>query len=88
MIKNCPVTEEDVVIAEKIFGKDIAALKGKTTCTSPIPVTTDVVAIPKALKQQHCKIELCVDIMFVQNIPFLTTISKQICYRTVQAIPN
>ena len=41
----------------------------------PILVRTDVVAIPNALKQQHQKVELCADIMFVQNIPFLTTIS-------------
>ena len=30
-IKDCPVTVEDVDTAHKIFGKDIAALKGKTT---------------------------------------------------------
>ena len=88
MIKNCPVTEEDVVIAEKVFGKDISALKGKSTRTKPVPVKTDVVAIPKALKQQHRKVELCADIMFAQNIPFLTTISRRLCYRTAQVIPN
>ena len=53
MIKNCPITEDDIVVAKKIFGKDIAALKGKATRTAPIPVKTEVVAVPKALKQQH-----------------------------------
>ena len=65
------MTEEDVKNAEKIFGKDISALKGKTTRSKPVPVKTDTVAIPRALKVQHQKIELCADIMFVQNIPFL-----------------
>ena len=82
------MTEEDVRNAEKIFGKDISALKGKSTRTKPIPVRTDIVAIPRALKVQHQKIELCANIMFIQNIPFLTTISQCICYQTVQAIPN
>ena len=80
MIKNCPVSEEDIQIAEKIFGKDIAALKGKSTWSKPILVKTSVVPIPKALKQQHRKVELCGDIMFIQNILFLTTIVHQICY--------
>ena len=31
IIKNCPVTAEDVNIAEKIFGGDIGTLKGKST---------------------------------------------------------
>ena len=31
IIKNCPVTIEDVNIAEKIFGADIGTMKGKTT---------------------------------------------------------
>lgn len=34
-IKNCPVTVEDVNIAEKIFGLDIYTLKGKATRTKP-----------------------------------------------------
>ena len=27
---NCPVTPKDIGVAEKVYGKDIAALKGKT----------------------------------------------------------
>jgi hypothetical protein len=34
-IKDCPVTVDDVETAHKIFGKDIAALKGKTTRSKP-----------------------------------------------------
>jgi len=34
-IKDCPVTVDDVVTAHKIWGKDIAALKGKTTRSTP-----------------------------------------------------
>lgn len=34
-IKNCPVVTQDVDNAQKIWGKDIDALKGKTTRSKP-----------------------------------------------------
>jgi hypothetical protein len=40
-IKNNPVTTEDVNIAEKIFGPDVATLKGKTTHHAPVPAIED-----------------------------------------------
>ena len=83
MIKNCPVSEEDIQIAEKIFGKGIVALKGKLTRSKPTPFKTSVVPIPKALKQQHHKVELCADVMFIQNMLFLMTILRRICYQMV-----
>jgi hypothetical protein len=43
-ITNNPVTTKDIKIAEKIFGPDIGALKGKTTrCEPPAPVVNDYV---------------------------------------------
>ena len=88
MIRNCPVTEEDVKIAEKIYGKDISTLKGKSTCTTPAPKVRDVISIPKALLREHRNVELCADIMYIQNMPFLTTISKNISYRTIEWIAD
>jgi hypothetical protein len=46
-IKNNPVTTEDVNIAEKIFGPDVATLKGKTTHHAPIPIIEDRIEIPR-----------------------------------------
>jgi hypothetical protein len=88
MIKDCPVVEEDVVLAEKIFGKDVAVLKGKTTSTKPKPVIHDTIAISKALKMAQKEVTLCVDTFFVNKMPFLHTISDRIHYRTSQWVPD
>jgi hypothetical protein len=53
IIKNCPVTPEDVNIAEKIFGGDTGTLKGKSTRRRPTPVKDDLVEIPPELLEQH-----------------------------------
>jgi hypothetical protein len=52
-IKDCPVTIDDVEVASKIWGKNIAALKGKTTRSKSIPVATDLVRVPTELLRLH-----------------------------------
>ena len=70
----------------EIFGKDIHTLKGNAVKTKPIPVINDYVEIPKELKEIHKNIELCVDIMYIQGIMFLATISRKIKFITIQSI--
>jgi hypothetical protein len=44
-IKNCPVTVQDVNVAAKIWGKNIAALKGKTTRSKSLLVARDFLKV-------------------------------------------
>ena len=46
-IKDCPVTERDVNIAEKIFGPDVGSLKSKTTRRKPEAVKEDEIEVPQ-----------------------------------------
>ena len=57
-IKNCPVTVEDVATASKIWGKNVDALKGKTTRRKPEVVKRDLVRVPKELMKLHKDIYL------------------------------
>ena len=87
-IWNCPVIKEDLAIAENIYGPDVASLKGKATRARPTPVVHDTISIPPELIEAQRNVELCIDTLFVNNMPFLTTISKHIMYRTATWIPS
>ena len=80
---NCPVTAEDVDNAEKIYGPDIGTRKGKTTRKKPTPVKRDEIEAPKELIEKNQDITLCMDIMFINGMPMLTTIDRAIRFRSM-----
>jgi hypothetical protein len=87
-IKNPPITVDDVKTAEMILGEDIGMLKGKTVRHKPLPVSSDYVEVPKELINNHQNVTLCVDIMNINGLSFLSTISRKIMYRTTEFIPS
>ena len=88
MIINCPVTIEDVMRAENINGPIVQALKGKTIRTKTSPVVTDYVAIPHAIFEEHGNVTLSVYVMFVKQIPFLTSITQHLKFTTAETLHN
>jgi hypothetical protein len=84
MITNCPVTSKDVANANTIFGPDLATLKGKTVRITPPPVATDYVQIPNEIMSLNHNVTLAIDIMFVNGLPFLVSISRKIKFTTVE----
>jgi hypothetical protein len=82
-INDCPVTIQDIDVATKIWGKNIAALKGKTTRRKTHPVSRDYVKVPKELLKLHKEVFLTTDIFFVNKIPFFLTLSRNTCFTSV-----
>jgi hypothetical protein len=87
-IKDCPVTVQDVITAHKIWGKNIAALKGKTTRQKSLHVARDFVKAPSHLLKLHRDVTLSADIFFVNKIPFFLTLSRKICFTSVNHLAN
>jgi hypothetical protein len=85
LIKNCEVTTDDVNIAEKIFGPDVGAIKGKWTRSKPPIVKDDWVEIPSEISGIHQDLDYCMDIIHVNGKPALTGIDKSVKYRS--AVP-
>ena len=87
-ISDLPVRTVDIDLAEKIFGPDIGHLKGKSTRQKPVPVVNDVIEVPPMLIKSQQNVTLCIDGMTVNGLVFLTTISRNLYYRTAQFIPH
>jgi hypothetical protein len=82
-IKDCPMTIQYIDVAMKIWGKNIASLKGKTTRRKTHPVARDYVKVPKELLELHKEVFLTTDIFFVNKIPFFLTLSRNIFFTAV-----
>ena len=91
-IANLPVPTKDINLAEKTFEKDIGTLigtlKGKSTRSKPPPVVTDIIEIPPWPCDARDQWELALDIVFVNGIPCMTSITKTLCYRTATPVPS
>ena len=87
-IKECPVIAEDVYVSLKIWGKNIAALKGNTTRRKSNTVARDSVNIPMDLLKLHKEVFLTRDVFFVNKIPLLLTLSRKICFTAVNHLAN
>ncbi len=80
LITNCPVTVQDVENANRIFGPDLANLRGKTIRTKLEHVHIEYAQIPWDFVELHKYVALVADLMFVNGLPFLVTSSRGISF--------
>ncbi len=87
-IPNCPIDSQDAINAADIFGRDIGSLKGKTTRRSLDGIRACLSNIPRQIMDQYRNITLCIDLMFVNKIPFFLSISRNIKFITATVLSN
>jgi hypothetical protein len=88
LLKDCPIVGTDVMAAEDIFGSNVGSLKGKTVRRGGIHVNPEYHQVPSPLMEKYQHVTLCIVIMFVNKLPFLVTISRDIKFGTVEAIKS
>ena len=86
--KDWPINVRDIQIAEDIYGTNLGSLKGKTVARPGHKVIPAVTKIPAYIIKHYADVTLSMDILFVNSIPFLITISRGIKFGTVEVLPN
>jgi hypothetical protein len=78
MIPNCPIRPTAVKNGNVIFGPDLAGVRGRTVRRPPESVLTDYVQIPRIILERYQLVTLAVDVMFVNGVPFLVSVSRDL----------
>ena len=87
---ECPITSTDIVTADKIYGKLVPELRGKTVRHSGF----DTITVEPGIRRAPMKLSMYTDIMFVNRNPFLLSIFAPINLTMVSdmggsnALPN
>eukprot|EP00957_Ditylum_brightwellii_P025330 1916487-Ditylum_brightwellii.AAC.1 len=88
LLPNSPFSVKDINNTEFVFGSDLGALKGKTVRKTPEPVVTDYIEVPRDLIDLHKEVTVVADILYINKILFLTSVSRNIKFTTAQQINN
>ena len=81
-------SDVDIATTECIFGPNLGALKGKTPKHRSVPVAGHIDGVLPIILYCFQKVVLATDIMFVNKIPFLITVSCGLYLGTIEALQN
>ena len=75
----------DIICSEEILGPNLGSLKGNTTRTKPSRVIIGTYnKLPRDILEKYSDVTLAVDIMYINEIPFIMTTSRAIHFGTAE----
>ena len=88
-LRNCPITVADISNAPIIYGPNRPRCRGGTKRdTKVLRVKEQRVAIPREFYRMHKMVTITADVMFINGIAFLVTLSRKLKFRTVEFVPK
>ncbi len=87
-IKNCPIKPAHIANALAIFGPSTAGAHGKTVRRKPEQVEAEPGRIPDNCNCLHKFVILTADVMFVNGIAILITLSRKLRLATIEQLPT
>ena len=87
-ILNCLLNQDDVRGAEDIWGNNLGYLKGNTPRQKNATHQSGNFPIPITILERYKEMTLAGDIMFINRICFINTISRHLKFMTVEHIAN
>ena len=87
-IDNCPILREDIDAVEDKFGTNLGSLIGKQTRRATKHARTRITQLPPSIFMRYKHVCIAGDIMTINGLSFLTTISTNIMFRSGEYIMN
>ena len=69
-------------------GPDVPSMKGKYVRRSPESVVSYYVNTPKKILSMNTGLEVSINVMFINKLAFLVSVSKQLKFNTIEYIPK
>ena len=89
ILQNLPILREDVRMSEYIYGPSIPHLKGKTVRRKVQHVEpVNITSVSKTILDNYKEVAICCDLMHINGIVLLNTISRNIMFATGIMIKN
>ena len=88
LMLNCPLNRDYVIGDEYIWGTNLGCLKGKNSRQKKPHIRGGILTLPTNFLERYKGVTLAGDIMFINGIRFINTISRYIKFMAAEHITS